>query len=222
MNTLIKNKASYAIKVPFWKGLDLQHKIRQCSHWQRIEKGVDGFTSTLTVKKWKRTLNIAIFRKRVMHQTRKNYQLDLFDPDDGTFEYSAVATNLPFKLRALWRFMAGRGAHEKAIGELKTGLSFDTIPTHDYHANSAWQQFVILAHNLLVNFQIETGLTKRNRTLKNTNRWPLKSIRTLRFELINRAGHLVRPEGRLTLRLQRNKHTEKQYRKICNALQKAA
>ena len=121
VNTLIKNKASYAIKVPFWKGLDLQHKIRQCSHWQRIEKGVDGFTSTLTVKKWKRTLNIAIFRKRVMHQTRKNYQLDLFDPDDGTFEYSAVATNLPFKLRALWRFMAGRGAHEKAIGELKTG-----------------------------------------------------------------------------------------------------
>ena len=101
-------------------------------------------------------------------------------------------------------------------------VSFDTIPTHHYHANSAWQQFVILAHNLLVNFQIETGLTKRNRTLKNTNRWPLKSIRTLRFELINRAGHLVRPEGRLTLRLQRNKHTEKQYRKICNALQKAA
>ena len=222
VNTLIKNKASYAIKVPFWKGLDLQHKIRQCSNWQRVEKGVDGFTSTLTVKKWKRTLNIAIFRKRVMHQTRKNYQLDLFDPDDGTFEYSAVATNLPFKLRALWRFMAGRGAHEKAIGELKTGLSFDTIPTHDYHANSAWQQFVILAHNLLVNFQIETGLTKRNRTLKNTNRWPLKSIRTLRFELINRAGHLVRPEGRLTLRLQRNKRTEKHYRKICNALQKAA
>ena len=222
INRLDKNKASYAIKVPFWKGLDLQHKIRQCTNWQRIEKGVDGFTSTLTVKKWERTLNIAIFRKRVFHKTRKNYQLDLFDPDDGTFEYAAVATNLPFKLRALWRFMSGRGMHEKAIGELKTGLSFDTIPTHNYDANSAWQQFVILAHNLLVNFQIETGLTKRNRTLKNTNRWPLKSIRTLRFEIINRAGHLIRPEGRLTLRLQRNKHTEKQYRKICNALQNAA
>ena len=221
-NTLQTNNASYAIKVPFWRGLDLQRQIRRCSHWQRVEKGVDGFTSTLTVKKWERTLNIAIFRKRVTHPTRKNYQLDLFDPDDGTFEYCAVATNLPFKLRALWRFMAGRGAHEKAIGELKTGLSFDTIPTHDYHANSAWQQFVILAHNLLANFQIETGLTKRNRTLKNTNRWPLKSIRTLRFELINRAGYLVRPEGRFTLRLQPNKQTEKQYRKICTSLRNAA
>lgn len=54
------------------------------------------------------------------------------------------------------------------------------------------------------------------------SRLPLKSIRTLRFELINRAGHLVRPEGRLTLRIHRDKHTEKLYRKICNALQKAA
>lgn len=222
VETLDKNKAFYAIKVPFWKGLDLQRKIRECTQWQRVEKGVDGFTSTLTVKKWERTFNIVIFRKRVMHPTRKNYQLDLFDPDDGTFEYSAVATNLSLKVRALWRFMAGRGMHEKALGELKTGLGFDTIPTHDYNANSAWQQFVILTHNLLTNFQIETGLTKRNRTWKNTNRWPLKSIRTLRFELINRAGYLLRPQGRLTLRLQPNRHTEKQYRKIFNFLRNAA
>lgn len=74
-----------------------------------------------------------------MHRTRKNYQLDLFDPDDGTFEYSAVATNLPLKLRALWRLTVERGVHEKAIGELKTGLSFDTIPAHDYHANWSCQ-----------------------------------------------------------------------------------
>ena len=44
-----------------------------------------------------------IYRKRVMHATRKNYQLDLFDPDNGTWEYSAVATNLPFDTRTLWR-----------------------------------------------------------------------------------------------------------------------
>ena len=222
IETLDKKKAFWAIKMPFWKGLDLQRQIRECKDWQRVEKGVDGFSTTQTVKKWKRTFNITIFRKRVMHPTRKNYQLDLFDPNNGTYEYSAVATNLPLKVRALWRFIAGRGMHEKAIGELKTGLGFDTIPTQDYNANSAWQQFVILTHNLLVNFQIETGLTKRNRTWKNTNRWPLKSIRTLRFELINRAGCLLRPEGRLKLRMQSNKHTEKQFRKIADFLRNAA
>ena len=195
--------------MPFWKGLDLQRQIRECKDWQRVEKGVDGFSTTQTVKKWKRTFNITIFRKRVMHPTRKNYQLDLFDPDNGTYEYSAVATNLPLKVRALWRFIAGRGMHEKAIGELKTGLGFDTIPTQDYNANSAWQQFVILTHNLLVNFQIETGLTKRNRTWKNTNRWPLKSIRTLRLELINRAGCLLRPETSQTAHAIQQTHREK-------------
>ena len=51
VNTVDKNKAFYAIKVPIWKGLDIQRKIRECTKWQLIEKGVDGFTSTLTVEK---------------------------------------------------------------------------------------------------------------------------------------------------------------------------
>ena len=134
---------------------------RQRRRWQRVEDGIDGFFSSVKVGKWKRTLNVVIFRKRVMHPTRKNYQLDLFEPDNGTWEYSALATNLPFDAKSLWRFMSGRGLHEKAIGELKTGLAFDAIPTDDYRANSVWQQFVVLAHNLLANFQIESGLIKR-------------------------------------------------------------
>ena len=83
-------------------------------------------------------------------------------------------------------------------------------------------KFVVLAHNLLANFQIESGLIKRHRTRKNTARWALKSVRTLRFELFNRAGHLMHPEGRATLRLQRNKKAEKQFRKISAALRKVA
>jgi hypothetical protein len=220
--TLDAHGAQYAIKVPFWRCLDLQSQIRQRRCWQRVENGVDGFFSSVAVAKWKRTIKVVIFRKQVRHPTRKNYQLDLFDPDNGTWEYSALATNLSFDTRTLWRFMGGRGMHEKAIGELKTGLAFDSIPTDDYQANSAWQQMVILAHNLLTNFQIETTLTPRNRTLKNTSRWPLKSVRTLRFELFNRAGHLARPKGKATLRMQRNEQAEKQFQMISAALRKAA
>jgi hypothetical protein len=176
----------------------------------------------VTVSKWERTINVVIFRKRVVHTTRKNNQLDLFDPDNGTWEYCAVATNLPFDTRTLWRFMGGRGMHEKAIGKLKTGLALDSIPTDDYQANSTWQQWVILAHKLLANFQVETGLTQRHRTLRNTSRWCLKSVRTLCFELFNRAGRLVHPKGRAILRLQRNKQAEKQIRKISATLREAA
>jgi hypothetical protein len=33
-----------------------------------------------------------IYRKHVRHASRKNFQLDLFTPDDGHFEHYAVAT----------------------------------------------------------------------------------------------------------------------------------
>ncbi len=214
LDELDKHKASYAVKVPFWQGLDLKGQIAGQRRWRRVEEGTDAFATTVTVKKWKRTFRAIVFRKKVMHPTRKNYQLNLFDPGDGTFEYSAVATNLSLGARALWRFMGGRGLHEKAIGELKSNLAFDTIPTKDYRANGAWQQFALLACNLLANFQIETGLAQRNRTLKCTARWALQSARTLRFELFNRAGRLVRTGGKNTLRLERNEQVESRFRQI--------
>src|SRR5262245_26725364 len=39
-------------------------------------------------------------------------------PRRGHYEYSSVATNKAVQLRTLWEFMAGRGGHEKTLGEL--------------------------------------------------------------------------------------------------------
>lgn len=220
LETLASHRADYAIKVPFWRCLDLQTHIRRRQGWHRVDAGVDGFFTSVTL--WQRTIRVAIYRKRVFHETRKNYQLDLFDPDNGTWEYSAVTTNFCFKVRRLWRFIGGRGLHEKIIGELKSGLALDAIPTNHYEANSAWQQFVVLAHNLLANFQIETGVRQRRRTQKSTAHWVLKAARTLRFELFHRAARLVHPEGRLILRLQRSRQAETQFASITSALANVA
>ena len=56
--------------------------------------------------------------------------------NEENWEYSAIATNPDFDERRLWRFMCGRGAHEKIIGELKSGLALDTIPTNHYDMTS--------------------------------------------------------------------------------------
>ena len=114
--------------------------------------------------------------------------------------------------------MCGRGAHEKAIGELKSGFAFGTIPTRHYGANSAWQQLVALAHNLITNFQIETGAPPRRRSAKRTALHVLKSIHTLRFELFHRAGRIVRPDGITTLRLARNQPTKLLFLRIAGYL----
>jgi hypothetical protein len=196
--------ADYAIKVPFWNWLDMKSHVHGRKRWARATEDVDFFEKAITAKPWGLTFRVVFYRRKVNHPSRKNFQLDLFDPADGHYEYSAVATTLSYDGTQLWHFMAGRGVQEKIIGELKDGLAFDSVPTNHYQANSAWQQIVALVHNLLTNFQIETGAPSRKRTRKKTGLFRLKRIRTLRFELFNLAGQILRPAGTTILRLNDN------------------
>jgi hypothetical protein len=214
--------AGYAIKVPFYFWLDLQRYIRAQGKWAYVAPDVTGFVIPEATTPWGTPLWVAIYRKQVRHRTAKNFQLDLFDPNDGHYEYSAVTSNLGFTLSNLWFFMCGRGNHEKTIAQLKTGLAFHTIPTMAYAANSAWQQFVALTHNLLTNFQIATGAVRRKPSRKRTVLHVLQSIQTLRFTLLNRAAVLVRPQGGPRLRLMNNAETRRTYQRIAAALARAA
>lgn len=222
LDLLESRGAGYAIKVPFYQWLDLQSWIRDRRRWDRVNGEVACFETAMPIVPWERCLRVVIYRKRVFHRTRKNYQLDLFDPDDGTYEYSAIATNLDLSARNLWWFLCGRGAHEKILGQMKSHLAFATVPTNHYGANSAWQQIVTLAHNLLTNFQIESGAAKRSRSRKRTALYVLKSPQTLRFEIFNRAGEIVRPAGRTLLRLSENAPVQDAFLRIAGRLARAA
>ena len=212
----------YAIKVPFYRWLDLQQYIRAQPTWRAVAPGITGFVVPDAATPWGRPVWVAIYRKHVHHRATKNYQLDLFDPNDGHYEYSAVTSNLDFTLANLWRFACGRGNHENTIAQLKTGLAFHTVPTMAYAANSAWQHLVVLVHNLLTNFQIETGATRRAPTRKRTVLPVLQTIQTLRFVLFNRAAQIVRPRGTLRLRLTDNEATRLTFTRIQDALPKVA
>ena len=64
--------------------------------------------------------------------------------------------------------MAGRGAQEKTLAELKGEFAFDVVPTHHYGANSAWQQLSALGHNLLRGFKLHTMAMPKPRAAKRT------------------------------------------------------
>ena len=104
---------AYAIKVPFYHWLDLQQYIRARPTWMRVTHDVSGFALQEAITPWGFPIAVTIYRKKIRHRTAKNFQLDLFDPNDGYYEYSAVASNLSLTMRNLWHFMAGRGNHEK-------------------------------------------------------------------------------------------------------------
>jgi hypothetical protein len=193
----------WAIKVPLWQWLGIREQIAQCSLWTRVDARIAGFTTAVCFgrERWPAAVRVVVYRKRVARAARKHFQLDLLDPADGAYEYSAVATNLDLDVRNLWHFMAGRGGHEKTLAELKSECALDTIPTNHYHANSAWQMLCVLALNLVRSFQIETGASKRRRSRKSTFAYLLQSLRTVRFELIHHPARILRPNGRLRLRI---------------------
>jgi len=198
VDLLEEEGAEYAIKVPFYEWLGLKERIAKRRRWSRVDDTVECFEQRIPVPAWSRSMRVVIYRKKVAHWTRKNFQLDLFDPDDGHYEYSAIVTNKAITGRTLWFFMCGRGTHEKVYGELKNGFAFDCIPTQRYEANSAWQVLSILAFNLTRALQAtmneRRGMNRKRRAMR-----VFEAIHTLRYRFINRAGLLVQPNGRATL-----------------------
>jgi hypothetical protein len=218
LRLLAARACAYAIKVGYWSWLPLKHLAAERRHWHTLAPGVTGFEHQLAIPQWNLRLRVMIYRKHVRHESPKNFQLDLFTPDDGHFEYSAVATNMALSLPALYAFIGGRGAQEKTIAQLKGEFALDVVPTRHYSANCAWQQLSILAHNLALSFQLDTIAAPRRRSRKRTYAYLLRSMRTLRFLLIARAGRLTRIGGRNILRLSQNPATEALYSRVEHAL----
>jgi hypothetical protein len=220
---LLEDKGmEYAIKVPFYPWLGLKEPIARRRRWTRVDGTVDCFEMRLAISPWERHMRVVIYRRRVAHRTNKNFQLDLFDPDDGYYEYSAVVTNKAVTGRTLWFFMCGRGTHEKVYGELKSGFAFDCVPTQRYQANSVWQVLSILAFNLMRGFQAKTTAERRRTNRKRRTLRRFEQIHTLRYRFLNRAALLVHPNGRSTLDVGDNIMVQERFETMCDGLAKAA
>lgn len=209
---------AYAIKIGSWSWLPLKQLAATRQRWVPIAPKVIGFFHALDIPQWNLRLRIMIYRTHVQHESPRNFQLDLFTPDDGHYEYAAVATNLALDLPALYAFACGRGAQEKTIAELKGEFALDVVPTKHYGANSAWQQLSVLAHNLIRSFQLDALAEPKARSRKRTYAYLFRSMRTLRFLLITRAGRLTRIGGRNVLRLTKNPATERLYDTVADRL----
>jgi hypothetical protein len=196
---LERHGAEYAIKVPFYPWLGLKSRVQQTRVWTRVTATVSCAEHPLDVAPWDRRLRLVVYRTRVQHVTAKNFQLDLFDPDDGHYEYAAVTTNKTLGGAALWAFMCGRGTHEQVYGELKHGFAFGCVPTMRYAANSAWQILSVLAFNLVRGFQLATTAERRPVTRKRRTIFRFETIHTLRYLCFGRAGVLLYPDGYATL-----------------------
>src|ERR1700680_3413587 len=105
----------YAVKVPLCRWTGVKALIAAQSRWMAVTGDIDCFETRLELAVWGTALAGRGLSQTGSSPKPQNYQLDLFSPDDGYFEYSAVATNLTLTPQALWSFAAGRGAQEKTF-----------------------------------------------------------------------------------------------------------
>jgi hypothetical protein len=101
LKLLDRERGQYAIKTLLHDWLGLKRRIQKRKWWTVADTDVDFFTTRIRIKPWKRTEKTTLYRRLVNHRRSKHFQLDLFDPDDGHYEYSAVASN---------KSLSGRGS----------------------------------------------------------------------------------------------------------------
>lgn len=202
LELLSASRVDYALRLPMWEWLGVRERITRRRAWTRVNASVDAFSMPVRIEPWKRTERVVVFRKRIAGKPAREYQLNLFQPDDGYYEYSMVATNKECSEATLWHFMAGRGGHEHTLGELKDGLAFASVVSQDWDANCGWQLLNALTHNLVRDFALHAGIaTPKKNGRKRTTRLRFPRFRTLRFEWLHLPARLVRPQGRAELRI---------------------
>jgi Transposase DDE domain group 1 len=127
-------------------------------------------------------------RRLIVRRVRNHHgpQGQLF----ATWRYHAFVTNLAGSAWALDRQHRAHAVIELSIRDLKAG-PLAHLPSGTFHANSAWLQCAVLAHNLI----------RWTATLGATRTDELVVAKTFRARLLDVPGRLVNHSGQPTLRL---------------------
>lgn len=197
--------AQFACSVPFQRFPKMKALIEGRKRWTKIDDEWACFEQPYKAECWDREYRFIFLRVRRARRHKGPLQLDLFEPKDFEYEYKVIATNKRDSARALLNFHNGRGSQEKIFGEAKQHAALDLIPTRTRHGNQAYTLCAMLAHNLARELQMCTWTAERGTTPKRQTLWQFLELGTIRQRLIHRAGMLLRPQGRLTLRMKANK-----------------
>jgi hypothetical protein len=145
-----------------------------------------------------------IYRRRIHKPIQGPIQLDLFVPIERDWEYKMVMTNKAVSAKAVLLYHKGRGSQEGIFAELKSQGSLDYIPTRREIGNRVYMLSCVIAHTLGREIQMQARLPERPNTPTRACLWVLQKLDTMRKTVIQRAGRLTRPGGKLTLTMARN------------------
>ena len=161
--------------------------------WESIAYTDDGEAQVAECAYTTGSGNKAATRRLVVRRTRltDKQQLKLW-PD---WRHFGFLTDLVGTAVEVDKFHRQHAVVELAIRDLKEGAGLEHVPSGNFHANSAWLQCAVLAHNLIRWTAIAGKIRVDNQLIV---------ARTLRTRLLAIPGRLVNRSGRPTLRMPTN------------------
>jgi hypothetical protein len=212
----------FSVSVPFERFMELKGKIEARKQWQRIHDEVSYFEEPWKPKSWSRRFRFLFVRTLAKRQHKGPIQLDLFLPYAYGHDFKVIVTNKTLASQKVVAFHEGRGSQEGIFGELKTDCQMGYVPVRKCLGNQLYLLAGLLAHNLLRELQMMTTAPSRGTTEKRTPLWAFEELHTFRSGLIQRAGRLTRPQGKLTLTISANHWIKNRLLNLMKRLQNAA
>jgi hypothetical protein len=105
---------------------------------------------------------------------------------------------------------------------MKSQGQMDYIAVRCLCGNQLYLMASVLAHNLTRELQMLTKPKSRGTTEKRSALWVFEELGTIRHHLLQRAGRLTQPHGKLTLTMHPNPAVKEDLIQFLDALKKAA
>ena len=212
----------FTASVPFERFVQLKYMVEQRKRWSKIDEQWSFFETQWKPKSWGTSYRFIFTRKKTKRQRKGPIQLHLFEPRDFQFDYKVIVTNKTESAKNVVMFHNGRGSQEAIFGNAKSDTALGAIPCRRLAANQTFTLCAMMAHNLSRQVQMLSKPAAPRSLSKRPSVWPFEKLDTLRHRIIQRAGRLVRPQGKLTLTMSANQAVQNDLLHYLDVLQKAA
>jgi hypothetical protein len=199
VTALSERGIEFTISVPFERLTELKGRIEQRRRWRTLDSDTSYFEDNWKPKCWDQQYRFLFIRTRSKKQQKGPVQLDLFIPYEYGYEFKVIITNKTLSAKRVVAYHEGRGSQEGIFGELKSHCHQDYIPVRTLYGNQTYLLAGLFAYNLVRELQMQTTAPARRTTSKRASLWIFEKVDTLRKTVIQRAGRLTRPKGKLTL-----------------------
>lgn len=212
----------FTVSVPFERFAELKGLIEARQRWRGMNDTWSYFESNWSPKKWGRKYRFIFVRQRCKEINKEPVQIDLFIPYEYGYEFKVIVTNKKTTAKKVLMYHNGRATQESIFGELKSQSQMDYIAVRRLYGNQMYMMAAIMAHNINRDIQMALKPKDRGTTEKRAPLWEFEELSTIRQRLIQRAGRLTQPQGRLTLTMSGNEAVKRELLYFLDALKKAA